>query len=90
MDVKDITSVDDEIEMEETTESVADFSMQEGEEQQEKYYSDLYTNKKISLGYCASVAEMSKEDFIQYLSANGISIFSFDSENDFRVELSNA
>lgn len=40
MDEKDITSVDDEIEMEETTESVADFSMQEGEEQQEEYYSE--------------------------------------------------
>lgn len=45
MDVKDITSVDDEIEMEETTESVADFSMQEGEEQQEKYYSDRFIYK---------------------------------------------
>ena len=51
---------------------------------------DLYTNKRISLGYCASVAEMSKEDFIQYLGINGISIFSFDLESDFREELSNA
>ena len=51
---------------------------------------DLYTNKRISLGDCASVAEMSKEDFIQYLGVNGISIFSFDLESDFREELSNA
>lgn len=48
---------------------------------------DLYKNKKVSLGYCASVAEMSKEDFIQYLGANGISIFSFASENEFLEEL---
>lgn len=30
---------------------------------------DLYKNKKVSLGYCASVAEMSKEEFIMYLPA---------------------
>jgi predicted HTH domain antitoxin len=35
---------------------------------------DLYKNKKVSLGYCASVAGMTKEEFIQYLSMNGISI----------------
>lgn len=48
---------------------------------------DLYKNKKVSLGYCASVAEMPKEDFMQYLGANGISIFSFASENEFLEEL---
>ena len=41
---------------------------------------DLYKNKKISLGYCASVAEMTKEEFIQYLGINGISIFSFENK----------
>lgn len=51
---------------------------------------DLYKNKKISLGYCASVAEMTEEDFVQYLGANGISIFSFVSENEFLEELANA
>lgn len=51
---------------------------------------DLYKNKKVSLGYCASVAEMSKEDFIQYLGMNGVSIFAFMSENEFMEELANA
>ncbi|MDD6811033.1 MAG: UPF0175 family protein [Lachnospiraceae bacterium] len=51
---------------------------------------DLYTNKKVSLGYCASVAEMTKEEFVQYLGINGISIFSFASEDEFLEELSNA
>jgi predicted HTH domain antitoxin len=36
---------------------------------------DLYKDKKVSLGYCASVADMTKEEFVQYLSLNGISIF---------------
>jgi len=51
---------------------------------------DLYKNKKVSLGYCDSVAEMTKEEFIQYLGMNGVSIFSFDSENEFLEELANA
>jgi predicted HTH domain antitoxin len=51
---------------------------------------DLYKDKKVSLGYCASVADMTKEEFIQYLSMNGISIFSFESEDEFMEELANA
>jgi predicted HTH domain antitoxin len=51
---------------------------------------DLYKDKKVSLGYCASVADMTKEEFIQFLSMNGISIFSFESEDEFMEELTNA
>ena len=51
---------------------------------------DLYKNRKVSLGYCASVAEMTKEEFVQYLSKNGVSVFSFVSENEFLEELANA
>jgi predicted HTH domain antitoxin len=51
---------------------------------------DLYKDKKVSLGYCASVADMTKEEFVQYLSLNGISIFSFESEDEFAEELSNS
>lgn len=51
---------------------------------------DLYKNKKVSLGYCASVAEMTKEEFVQYLGKNGVSVFSFVSENEFLEELANA
>ena len=32
---------------------------------------DLYKNKKVSLGYCANVAEMSKEEFVRFLGTNG-------------------
>ena len=51
---------------------------------------DLYKNRKVSLGYCASVAEMTKEEFVQYLGMNGVSIFSFASEDEFMEELANA
>ena len=51
---------------------------------------DLYKNKKVSLGHCASVAEMTKEEFVQYLGRNGVSIFSFASDNEFLEELRNA
>lgn len=51
---------------------------------------DLYKNKRVSLGYCASVADMTKEEFIKYLGKNDISIFSFDSEEEFLEELANA
>ena len=51
---------------------------------------DLYKNKKVSLGYCSSIAEMTKEEFVQYLSMNGISIFSFSTENEFLEELQKA
>jgi len=51
---------------------------------------DLYKNKGVSLEYCASVAGMTKEDFVQYLGQNDISIFSYASENELLEELANA
>ena len=51
---------------------------------------DLYKNKNVSLGYCAKIAEMTKEEFVQYLGINGVSIFSFASHNEFLEELENA
>ena len=51
---------------------------------------DLYKNKKVSLGYCAEVAEMSKEEFVKCLGQNGVSIFGFDSEEEFMEEFANA
>jgi predicted HTH domain antitoxin len=51
---------------------------------------DLYQNKKVSLGYCASVAEMTKEEFVQYLGLNSVSIFDFSSEDEFQEELEHA
>ena len=51
---------------------------------------DLYKYKKVSLGYCAEVAEMSKEEFVKCLGQNGVSIFEFDSDEEFMEELANA
>jgi len=51
---------------------------------------DLYKNKKVSLGYCASTAGMSKEEFVKYLGENKVSIFNFESEDEFLEELANA
>lgn len=51
---------------------------------------DLYKNRKVSLGYCADIADMAKEDFVKYLGRNGISIFSFESKKEFLEEIENA
>ena len=51
---------------------------------------DLYRNKKVSLGYCAEVAEMSKEEFVKCLAKNGVSILNVESDEEFMEELANA
>ena len=50
----------------------------------------LYTKNHISIGYSAQIAGMTEEEFINYLSNNGISIFNFDDEDEFLEELNNA
>ncbi len=54
------------------------------------YAVDLYKKKQVSLGYCADLAEMSKEEFIHFLAEFKVSIFSFDDDEDFEDELKNA
>lgn len=49
-----------------------------------------YTVHGASLGYCAQIAGMGKEDFIRYLSANKVSIFQFDDKDEFIEEMKNA
>ena len=49
-----------------------------------------YTQNKVSLGYCAQIADMTKEAFIRYLGENGVSIFQFDDEQEFLEEMNNA
>ena len=51
---------------------------------------DLYEKHHISLGHGAQLAGMAEEDFIYELGKAGISIFSFDSDEQFREELKNA
>ena len=50
----------------------------------------FYATKGVSLGYCAQIAGIGKEDFIYFLGRNGVSIFHFDDEADFVEEMSNA
>lgn len=50
----------------------------------------LYTKKHISIGYSAQIADMTEEDFIKFLSSNGVSIFNFDDEDEFLEEMNNA
>ncbi len=50
----------------------------------------LYTQNHISIGYSAQIAGVTEEEFIRYLSNNGISIFSFDDEEEFLEEMNNA
>ncbi len=54
------------------------------------YAVDLYKKKQMSLGDCAALAEMSKEEFIHFLAEFKVSIFSFDDDEDFENELKNA
>ncbi len=49
-----------------------------------------YTQNKVSLGYCAQIAEMTKVEFIRYLGENGVSIFQYDDEQEFLEEMNNA
>lgn len=49
-----------------------------------------YQNSGVSVGYCAQIAGMNKEDFIKYLGENGISVFHFNDKAEFMEELDNA
>ena len=49
-----------------------------------------YSDRKLSLGQSCELAEMSKAEFIKYLSKYKISIFSFDSKNELLEDIGNA
>lgn len=49
-----------------------------------------YTQNKVSLGYCAQIADMTKGEFIRYLGKNGVSIFQYDDQQEFIEEMNNA
>ena len=51
---------------------------------------DLYSKGEVSLGQGAEIAGMTKEDFIYYLGMNKVSIFKFESEEDFWEDIANA
>ncbi|MCD2137402.1 UPF0175 family protein [Salinicoccus halitifaciens] len=49
-----------------------------------------YKERKLSLGQCAELAEMPKEDFIKLLSSNEISIFNFEDDEELLEDIRNA
>ncbi len=49
-----------------------------------------FKEKKLSIGQCALLAEMSEENFIKYLSEQGISIFSFEDDDEILEDIKNA
>lgn len=49
-----------------------------------------YTQKGVSLGYCAEIAEMSKADFILFLAENHVSIFEFENMEELERDIENA
>jgi predicted HTH domain antitoxin len=49
-----------------------------------------YQEQRLSLGQCAELAEMNREDFIEYLSKQHISIFRFESEDEISEDIKNA
>jgi len=46
----------------------------------------LFQNKKLSIGQCAELAEMTEEDFIYFLSENNVSIFEYHDDSSLREE----
>lgn len=49
-----------------------------------------YQQQKLSLGQCAELAEMNKEDFIKFLSSQHIPIFRLESEDEILEDIKNA
>ena len=49
-----------------------------------------YQEQKLSLGQCAELAEMNKEDFIKYLSKYNMTVFRFQSEHELLEDKDNA
>lgn len=49
-----------------------------------------YTNNNVSIGYCAKIAGMSEEDFINFLGRHGVGIFESMTEADLLRDIANA
>lgn len=50
----------------------------------------LYEHGGVSLGYCSQIAGMHVEDFMRFLGEHKVSVFHFDSEEEFLQEVANA
>ena len=51
---------------------------------------EYYRHHAASVGRCAQIAGMPEEDFIDYLGSKKLSIFQFESEQDFLEDIDNA
>jgi len=51
---------------------------------------NLFQNRKLSIGQCAELADMTEEDFIYFLGENKVSIFEYLDESSLLEELANA
>jgi len=51
---------------------------------------NLFKNHKLSIGQCAALANMTKEDFIYFLGENKVSLFEYLNEDVLQEELQNA
>ena len=49
-----------------------------------------YVHNNVSLGYCAEIAGITEEQFIEFLGRNGIDIFRFDSDEELLRDIANA
>lgn len=50
---------------------------------------DLYSKGKVSLGKGAKTVGMTKEDFLYHLGMNKISIFKYESKEEFFEDIAN-
>lgn len=50
----------------------------------------LFQTNKLSVGQCASLADMTEEDFIRFLGENKVSIFEYHDGTTLREEMANA
>lgn len=49
-----------------------------------------YLNNKVSIGYCAEIADMSEREFVDFLGENHVSIFRFGDESELDRDIENA
>ena len=49
-----------------------------------------YVHNNVSIGYCAQIAGISEEEFINFLGQNHIDIFQFDDDDELLRDIANA
>ena len=65
-------------------------NLPENDDDLKKMAVEQFTSHDVSMGKSAQMAVMTEEDFIKHLGQKGISVFHYDSREEFEVELGNA